>query len=446
MNGDVFLLVFDSLRRDHAEPYSDKVSTQSLSRIADDSYVLENAYSTGSWTIPAHGSMFTGERPSHHGATGVNKRLPTQNKTIAEVADENGYEPVAISTNPWISPDFDFFRGFSERSEFIYPKLPFPDIPSPEDAIVGSRGAAQNLLNILRWSAERDPAQRLFKAAYNHFLFQEELPDATTVTNHLLEATKSTTEGEPVLAFANYMDTHEPYFDDSRNCKMSWNLRSIENQPGVTPSEIKEVYADSVSTLDNGISALIDGLQCQSRYEDALIIAVADHGQCLGEHGYWGHGTFLYDELLHVPAYIKPPGGLESATSVGRPFSLREVFDLIADVVRGNEDVGERLESSGDEVVVAESTGPHMDVELSTAAVSRSGYWKFYADKWSAEKNLDTGKVRVTDNPLDFSETEIIARIETIIDEEGLTVVAAGDDSKDLDVDVENRLDHLGYK
>src|SRR6185436_5554437 len=39
-----------------------------------------------------------------------------------------------------------------------------------------------------------------------------------------------------------------------------------------------------------------------------LIILTGDHGEEFQDHGGWWHGTTLYDEQIHVPLLVKPPG------------------------------------------------------------------------------------------------------------------------------------------
>src|SRR5207302_8432468 len=40
----------------------------------------------------------------------------------------------------------------------------------------------------------------------------------------------------------------------------------------------------------------------------SLVALTADHGEEFQEHGGWWHGTTLYDEQIHVPLLVKPPG------------------------------------------------------------------------------------------------------------------------------------------
>jgi arylsulfatase A-like enzyme len=42
-----------------------------------------------------------------------------------------------------------------------------------------------------------------------------------------------------------------------------------------------------------------------------VIVFLADHGESLGEHDYWGHGRHLYEPTLRIPFAISWPGRIE---------------------------------------------------------------------------------------------------------------------------------------
>jgi arylsulfatase A-like enzyme len=64
-----------------------------------------------------------------------------------------------------------------------------------------------------------------------------------------------------------------------------------------------------VAAMDEALGKLIAALKARGRYDNALIIVTADHGELLGEHGFVGHmGRMLYEPLLHVPMVVKYPG------------------------------------------------------------------------------------------------------------------------------------------
>jgi arylsulfatase A-like enzyme len=38
--------------------------------------------------------------------------------------------------------------------------------------------------------------------------------------------------------------------------------------------------------------------------ENSVLLLVADHGQALGEHGWFGHGAVLWESVIHAPLVI----------------------------------------------------------------------------------------------------------------------------------------------
>jgi arylsulfatase A-like enzyme len=41
---------------------------------------------------------------------------------------------------------------------------------------------------------------------------------------------------------------------------------------------------------------------------DAVWVITADHGEGLGNHGFFGHGQYIYNEQIHVPLVVWAPG------------------------------------------------------------------------------------------------------------------------------------------
>src|SRR5439155_6382798 len=66
-------------------------------------------------------------------------------------------------------------------------------------------------------------------------------------------------------------------------------------------------YDGEVAAADFGVATLLDALTPERRRE-TVIVATADHGESLGEHGEPEHGVLVYDATLHVPLVIAGPG------------------------------------------------------------------------------------------------------------------------------------------
>ena len=59
-------------------------------------------------------------------------------------------------------------------------------------------------------------------------------------------------------------------------------------------------------------------------------VIVADHGDGLGDHGFFGHAFVAYEELVHVPLILHWPGASPPAR-VDTPVSTRRVFHTMID-------------------------------------------------------------------------------------------------------------------
>ncbi len=81
-----------------------------------------------------------------------------------------------------------------------------------------------------------------------------------------------------------------------------------------------EPYASRVHHIDACFGDVIDELKRTDRYDNSIIIVMADHGDSLGEGLRWGHGYTIVPEVLRIPLLIR------------LPVTLRERF--ITDVTR----------------------------------------------------------------------------------------------------------------
>jgi arylsulfatase A-like enzyme len=72
---------------------------------------------------------------------------------------------------------------------------------------------------------------------------------------------------------------------------------------------LRHAYAGEVTVLDYCVGTLLNSIN-GSNWSDALLLATASRGYPLGEHGIVGRAADdLYSEALHVPWFIRVPGG-----------------------------------------------------------------------------------------------------------------------------------------
>lgn len=63
-------------------------------------------------------------------------------------------------------------------------------------------------------------------------------------------------------------------------------------------------YDNGVLQLDGVLSQVFAVLETKGYLENALVVITADHGEMLGEHGYFSHGDAVHEEALRIPLIL----------------------------------------------------------------------------------------------------------------------------------------------
>jgi hypothetical protein len=66
-------------------------------------------------------------------------------------------------------------------------------------------------------------------------------------------------------------------------------------------------YASRLKRLDGCFGSFIDYLKATGRYDNSVVVLTSDHGDSLGEGGYWGHAMWLFPEDVRVPLIVHVP-------------------------------------------------------------------------------------------------------------------------------------------
>ncbi len=84
---------------------------------------------------------------------------------------------------------------------------------------------------------------------------------------------------------------------------------AVTHLPEAERQFIEANYDGEVAPMDEALGELLDALRARGRYQNALVVVTADHGEFLGEHEQMGHiGQMLYEPVRHVPLVVKFPG------------------------------------------------------------------------------------------------------------------------------------------
>jgi arylsulfatase A-like enzyme len=306
--GPLLLLVtVDTLRADVAQ------QMPSVRALAARGERFVDASSTAAWTVPAMGSVMTGQWPATHGAgrhglawpglVPLDAALPT----LAERLQGEGWRTVAAVSNSFLVPVLGFDRGF--------------------DTFLHSDARPDGFL-LVPWLAghHADLAPR--------FLHRNDARELVTDALALWERQGSA----PTFLWIHLLDPHLPYHhavltpEDPLRLSVgrigeldATDIRrgELRDVPEVRQA-VRERYEAEVAWADQALSALFERVLARADHARTTVILTADHGEELWEHGGFEHGHAMWPEITQVPLVLVRPGGPQGA-SRAEPASLVDV-------------------------------------------------------------------------------------------------------------------------
>jgi arylsulfatase A-like enzyme len=311
LSGDkpnVILIVIDTLRADHLSQYGFHLETSpALEEFAAQATRFENCHTPAPWTRPAVTTIFTGMHPLHHSVT-RKTALNSRASTLAEELERAGLETIGISLNPNVSHDFGLGQGFEIFvEEFGDRTTAYSDI-------------SQMLRLAQMWFLAKGERRESF------FLFMLPMNVHGPYKVPKGKGRKSLLGRPPIKGFKYYSKLMKDIMKRGK---------AVERRPEVTPTMIqslREKYATAVRYSTDNISEFFEFLKEQNVYDKSLIVVAADHGEELYDHQGFSHGYTIYNEVLHVPLFIKQPYQ-RHARAITAPVDLTDVYPTILDLV-----------------------------------------------------------------------------------------------------------------
>jgi Sulfatase len=134
----------------------------------------------------------------------------------------------------------------------------------------------------------------------------------------------------PFVLVAHFLGTHAPYYVDETNAP----FRPVSHVAGWgSLPELQNAYRDAVVAQDRAVAACVAAFLAVQGGSPWLIVFTSDHGEAFGEHGAIHHGQNLYDEQIHVPAWIAEGGGALSAEQRARLLARRDAYVTHLDIL-----------------------------------------------------------------------------------------------------------------
>ncbi|MEM2053527.1 MAG: sulfatase-like hydrolase/transferase, partial [Thermoplasmata archaeon] len=348
---NIIMVVFDTLRKDYL--YNGIERLPNINEFCKDSNIFPRPITPSPWTVPSHMSFFTGLYAREHGVHEdmehgdgkvLEKIYEYSNENVIKKIKNMGYNTIGYSTNPWLSPGTGFDRYFNSFSFFSSEYMNIEEQNAVTEYKKYGKNryhAARNLIlsgNFKEFTKYYKIHKRILKKKRD--MDYPFMKGSDLIVDHIINSSIES----PFFIFINFMEMHEPsasWEEDRDDRRIKYlDLAGIEIIDNNKMQKTKEGYERSLINLDKQFGRLINYLKKLNIYNESMIILTSDHGQAMKENRkfpYYGHGNFLYDEIIEVPLIIKFPGNKKLKIFEGNQ-NLVNLPGQILNVIEGNID------------------------------------------------------------------------------------------------------------
>jgi arylsulfatase len=294
-----------------------------------------NYYTHSSPCSPSRESMFTGLYLNQHGVVD-NVVMPEHTEldpavpTVGSVLRDAGYRSSYIGKwhlSQATSPDMAAY-GFADWEGNDRHFMGWAGTGVHFDPIIASNAASWLRAN----AASSDQPWFLTVALVNpHDVmwfpidqpwYAGERPEDVEKARKVLEWAKWKEDDVLPIFDASYdeiCDELPPNFDDDLldkpEAQRQWRWDQQHGLWGyIDPSDTKrwlrhlDYYVKLHQMADDSLGTVLGALDDSGAADDTIVIFTSDHGDMCGSHGLRSKGPFVYEEIMHVPLYVRAPG------------------------------------------------------------------------------------------------------------------------------------------
>lgn len=311
---NLLLLTVDTLRPDAlgctGSPFA---RTPWLDRIARTSVTFSDCVAASPWTLPSLGTVLTGSYPGDHRVLEALSGISPDVTTLAEVARRGGRRTAAFVSNPWLATG-GLARGFetfdvAERLDWI-------------PAVRQTRINAVVTKTVLRLG-RLDAADRIVAGGISWIRRGR---GSWFLWLHLFDPHLPNRNAPPYDRLFGPPPVHARYEQEVEDIRAGRFGGGEEGR-----AEIERLYHGEVAFTDRAVGRLWRALDESGELGRTAVVFAADHGEELWDHGGYGHGHEMFDEVVRVPFFVRPAGG-DPGRVVGELTALVDLAPTALDV------------------------------------------------------------------------------------------------------------------
>lgn len=312
-----------------------------MAELAEAGVVLDAAYCNSPLCVPSRGAFMTGRLPSQTGIYDNAAEFPSGMPTFAHYLRRAGYRTILSGKMHFCGPDQ--LHGFEERlTTDIYP-ADFgwtPDWDQPH--------ARPSWYHNMSSVTDAGPCVRT-----NQIDFDDEVTFAAerAVYDHARGS-----DARPFCLVMSLTHPHDPFAISERYWNLYrhddidlpkvpldkaalhpherrlWRVCDMENA-AVTDDHVRNArhaYYGAISYVDDNVGRLVAALHATGLAPDTVIVVTSDHGEMLGERGFWYKMSF-FEGACRVPLIVHAPGHF-APHRVSAAVSLVDLLPTIVEI------------------------------------------------------------------------------------------------------------------
>ena len=357
---DILFLMMDQLSAKWLELGLDGIcDLPNIKRLRQNGMYFDHAYTNNPVCCPARATIATGLSSRSHGVIENGYYLNFDAPTFMKSLQKGGYRTGAFGKVHFM-PHFSGFDHHAEAYGFDVAHITednrggewldwaLDEFPEYEDQILKSiptpkveafqaygpeRRDIQTRIEELRkepWGSEDD----VDATDWAHCMtFPEEASQTAWITGKAMDFIRNAPKDRPVFAQISYVQPHNPYevpkqfMDRVRAEKIPERIPATWVEDENAPEYFKDkkpvdrvnwkyerhIYLASLVFLDAYIGKILDAVKKERDINETFIFLVSDHGDMLGDHGFYLKEEKHYDTCIRVPYLICGPGVLKNA-------------------------------------------------------------------------------------------------------------------------------------
>jgi arylsulfatase A-like enzyme len=396
---NVLFIILDTVRAASMGLYSVTDSTTPrLDEWGRTGTVFDWAFSPAPWTLPSHGSMFTGAMAGEQSGD-WERPLDRELPTLAERFRDRGYLTAGFVANMhYTAWDSGLPRGFARYEDYLV---------NWRQLVLSSSYTQTELYSQLRWA--RGPAVMARAIANPNLAIDPKhrfaMKRGNAVTDAFLDWHASNGE-RPFFVFLNYFDAHQPYYAPRE-------FRRFPGENGLG------AYRAAIAFLDAELDRLLVALRERGVLDNTLVVITSDHGELFGFKGLSGHAHNLYLNTIRVPLFLRLPGRVAEGARVSQPVSLRDLAATVMELAAPDApplpgiSLSRTWTGSGDAgpVVVEVTHAKNVEAHLPT---SRGNMQSLLDTRWQLIRHDVDGRLELYDYRVDSLEEHDLAGTDSV--------------------------------